>query len=226
MRLACRAPSVHNTQPWRWVFDGTRLRRYTDRLPMLAPQRWDDIVHSLRKLVSPHGIELDVFDERARARLSTASEQSAALRRYDMQYQAELQWWAGHHEMPEGIPPASMVPDAEFARVGVGRAFPPVPPSMRRAEIEDRARLIVFSSADDSAIQWLHTGEALSVMDERPSRLRRPWSGRHGTKGPDPRRPLTGTLIERAAASRPAAARSHRHVPAPNAGTRVVPYPA
>ncbi|QBS39308.1 hypothetical protein [Nocardia sp. CS682] len=243
MRLACRAPSVHNTQPWRWVFDGTRLRlytdtdrqllatdprgrqqliscgaglhhlrsafaayhwhtdtvrlpdpaqpqhlatvefrpwpdppdgirartdaidrRYTDRLPMLEPQRWDDIVHTLRKLVSPHEIELDVLDESARARLSTASEQSAALRRYDMQYQAELQWWTGHREMPEGIPPTSMVSDADFARVGVGRAFPPVPHSMRRAEIEDRARLVVLSSTDDSAMQWLHTGEALSVL--------------------------------------------------------------
>jgi len=34
LMLACRAPSVHNTQPWRWVFDGTRLqlRSDTDRL--------------------------------------------------------------------------------------------------------------------------------------------------------------------------------------------------
>lgn len=30
MRLACRAPSVHNTQPWPWVFDGTQLQLHTD----------------------------------------------------------------------------------------------------------------------------------------------------------------------------------------------------
>ncbi|MTE14290.1 Acg family FMN-binding oxidoreductase [Nocardia aurantiaca] len=30
MRLACRAPSVHNTQPWHWRFDGERLHLRTD----------------------------------------------------------------------------------------------------------------------------------------------------------------------------------------------------
>ncbi|BAW07631.1 Acg family FMN-binding oxidoreductase [Nocardia seriolae] len=30
VRLAARAPSVHNSQPWRWVFDGTRLHLYGD----------------------------------------------------------------------------------------------------------------------------------------------------------------------------------------------------
>ena len=28
--LACRAPSVHNSQPWRWVADGTELRLFLD----------------------------------------------------------------------------------------------------------------------------------------------------------------------------------------------------
>ncbi|MGB6516014.1 MAG: NAD(P)H nitroreductase, partial [Mycobacterium sp.] len=29
--LACRAPSVHNSQPWRWVSEGGRLHLYVDR---------------------------------------------------------------------------------------------------------------------------------------------------------------------------------------------------
>lgn len=29
--LACRAPSVHNSQPWRWVAEGQGLRLYVDR---------------------------------------------------------------------------------------------------------------------------------------------------------------------------------------------------
>jgi nitroreductase len=29
--VACRAPSVHNSQPWRWVAEGDRLRLYVDR---------------------------------------------------------------------------------------------------------------------------------------------------------------------------------------------------
>ena len=33
--LACRAPSVHNSQPWRWVADGGELRLFldADRVP-------------------------------------------------------------------------------------------------------------------------------------------------------------------------------------------------
>ncbi|MEV5834864.1 hypothetical protein [Nocardia sp. NPDC052112] len=30
LMLACRAPSLHNTQPWRWIFDGTRLHLFSD----------------------------------------------------------------------------------------------------------------------------------------------------------------------------------------------------
>ena len=29
--LACRAPSLHNTQPWRWTFDGVELHLFADR---------------------------------------------------------------------------------------------------------------------------------------------------------------------------------------------------
>ncbi|MFF0488446.1 Acg family FMN-binding oxidoreductase [Nocardia sp. NPDC004068] len=36
MRLAVRAPSVHNTQPWRWRFDGARLHLYSDPDRVLA----------------------------------------------------------------------------------------------------------------------------------------------------------------------------------------------
>ncbi|MBF6223076.1 hypothetical protein IU479_33895 [Nocardia abscessus] len=243
LRLAARAPSVHNTQPWRWVFDGTRLhlftdadrlllstdphgrqlviscgavlhhlrtvfadqgwhtdtvrvpdrqrpdhlatiefrpwadppegihtralaidRRRTDRLPMSAPEGFADIVPRLRLLTSPHDVELSVLDDSARPRLAAASEQTGALRRDDLLYQTELQWWAGHSETPEGVPRSALVSDAEFARVGVGRAFPSAPHSMRRAELEDHARLVVLSTEGDSVTQWLHTGEALSAV--------------------------------------------------------------
>ncbi|MEV6562094.1 hypothetical protein AB0M22_40675 [Nocardia sp. NPDC051756] len=36
LTIACRAPSVHNTQPWRWVFDGTWLFLYSDSTRRLA----------------------------------------------------------------------------------------------------------------------------------------------------------------------------------------------
>ncbi|MGY2012082.1 Acg family FMN-binding oxidoreductase [Nocardia gipuzkoensis] len=243
LRLATRAPSVHNTQPWRWVFDGARLhlytdadrvlpstdpqgrqlviscgamlhhartafadqgwhtdtmrvpdrqrpdhlavvefrpwpdppegihtralaidRRRTDRLPMTEPEGFADLLPRLRMLTSPHEVELTVLDDNARPRLAAASEQAGALRRHDLLYQTELEWWAGHSDTPEGVPASALVSDAENARVGVGRAFPRVPHSMRRARLDDHARLVVLSSERDSVTQWLRTGEALSAV--------------------------------------------------------------
>ncbi|WP_460700778.1 Acg family FMN-binding oxidoreductase [Nocardia thraciensis] len=243
MRSAQRAPSVHNTQPWRWAFDGNRLhlhtdidrqllatdphgrqqviscgamlhhvrtafaaggwhtdtarmpdpdrrdylaavefrpwpdppagiaaraaamsRRRTDRLPLLEPEGWDEVVHALRKLASPHEIELDVLDDSARARLAAISERAATARRDDDMYQMELHWWAGHSGDPEGIPQSALISDAEAARVDVHRPFPSAPHSARRADLIDHARLVVLSSSGESVPQWLHTGEALSAV--------------------------------------------------------------
>ena len=30
VRLACRAPSLHNSQPWRWVAEGAALQLFAD----------------------------------------------------------------------------------------------------------------------------------------------------------------------------------------------------
>ncbi|MEV0293777.1 nitroreductase family protein [Nocardia sp. NPDC050710] len=243
MRLASRAPSVHNTQPWRWRCDDTQLRlfrdtdrllaatdplgrqqviscgtmlhhvrtafaaqgwhtdtvrlpeperpdllatltfrpwpdppqgvrdragaierRRTDRLPMLAPEGWSELVHAARMLVHPHDLELDSLDDSAGSRLAAASEQATAIRRYDMEYQTELHWWAGHSGVPEGVPSNALISDAEVARVPVGRTFPSAPHSARRDDLDDHARLLVLSTPSDSMLQWLHTGEALSAL--------------------------------------------------------------
>lgn len=243
LRLASRAPSVHNTQPWHWVLDGTTLHLYTDpdrlltaadphgrqlviscgamlhhvrtafgaagwhtdttrlpnllepghlaeitfrpwanppaalvarahaiehrrtdRLPLGPPHDWDALARRLRMLTSPHYIDFDTLDDSIRPRLAAASEQTAALRRHDMMYQAEISWWTGHSGMPEGVPGAALVSDAEFARVGVGRTFPSAPHSARRPETTDHARLALLSSEGDALEQWLRTGEALSAV--------------------------------------------------------------
>ncbi|MFQ6399156.1 Acg family FMN-binding oxidoreductase [Nocardia sp. KC 131] len=243
VRLASRAPSVHNTQPWRWIFDGTHLHLYrdndrlltaadpagrqlviscgavlhhartalaaqgwhtdttrlpdatnsdrlatigfrpwpdppagvltrasaidvrrTDRLPLSEPTDWPQLAHAARMLVTPHDVEFDVLDETARPRLAAASEQATATRHYDMDYQAELHWWAGHSDVTEGIPREALVSDAEFARVSVGRTFPSAPHSARRGTLEDHARLVVLSSENESVTAWLHAGEALSAV--------------------------------------------------------------
>ncbi|WP_024805865.1 hypothetical protein [Nocardia sp. BMG51109] len=243
LRLAQRAPSVHNTQPWHWTFDGIRLhlhtdpdrmlpatdphgrqqviscgavlhhartafaahgwhtdttrmpdphrpnylaaiefrpwpnppagvatraemiaRRRTDRLPLLPPQGWNGLLHSLRKLASPHETTLDVLDKSTRARLAGLSAQAAAARKHDDMYQMELHWWAGHSGVPEGVPRSALVSDAEFARVDVGRVFPSAPHSVRRAELTDQAEVVALGSTGESVPHWLHTGEALSAI--------------------------------------------------------------
>lgn len=47
LRLACRAPSVHNSQPWRWRVTGTRIDLYADftrQLVYADPSRRDLMV--------------------------------------------------------------------------------------------------------------------------------------------------------------------------------------
>ncbi|WP_459546909.1 Acg family FMN-binding oxidoreductase [Nocardia sp. X0981] len=242
LSLARRAPSVHNTQPWRWVFDGHRLhlhrdtyrqlssadpqgrqlviscgavldhvvtafaaagwdttvtrfpdtvtdhlasiefapahrvsdtdraraaaieRRYTDRLPMLPPRDWDRVAPGLYTTALRHGTLLEVLDDSARLRLAAASARSAALREYDPQYLNELHWWAGNDSPADGVPLSALVSAAELAQVGVGRAFPIAPPSLRRGELTDSSRLLVLGSTTDSPLDWLRTGEALSAV--------------------------------------------------------------
>ncbi|MGF0319137.1 Acg family FMN-binding oxidoreductase [Nocardia fluminea] len=242
VQLACRAPSVHNTQPWRWVLEDTRLHlfrdtdrqlgatdphgrqaviscgaalhhlrtafashcwntdvarlpdlsrpdllatvefrrwqeppstvfrhaeaieyRYTDRLPMASPSGWTSIRLELEKLVRAHELTLDVLDEDARTRLSVASEQSAALRRYDMEYQSEIRWWSGHSGMLEGVPTSALVSESEAGRVGVARDFPTPEPMARRGDLRDHARLAVLTATGETPLTWLRTGEALSA---------------------------------------------------------------
>ncbi|WP_067674984.1 Acg family FMN-binding oxidoreductase [Nocardia miyunensis] len=243
VRRAARAPSLHNSQPWHWIFDGFLLHlysdpdrrllaadprgrqqfigcgaalhhartvfatlgwhtdtirlpdtsrmdhlaeidfrpwsdpppgiarraaaiecRHSDRLPMLPPTAWTDLVHALRGLVTPHDLTLDVLPDEIRPQLAAVSERAAAARRYDMFYQQEIRWWSGHSGTSEGVPPTALASDAEFARVDVGRSFPRPSHSERRAEVRDRSALVVLSSYEDSITQWLRTGEALSAV--------------------------------------------------------------
>lgn len=39
VRLACRAPSLHNTQPWQWIVDGSQLRLFLDPSRIMGSDR-------------------------------------------------------------------------------------------------------------------------------------------------------------------------------------------
>jgi hypothetical protein len=52
--VACRAPSVHNSQPWRWVAEGGRLRLFVDRYRTVPGTD-----HSGREAIMSCGVVLD-----------------------------------------------------------------------------------------------------------------------------------------------------------------------
>ncbi|MHA6794248.1 Acg family FMN-binding oxidoreductase [Pseudonocardia bannensis] len=69
LALACRAPSVHNSQPWRWGLGGSRVHLYADLhrwLPATDPDGRDLLLscggalHHLRIALAALGIGVDV----------------------------------------------------------------------------------------------------------------------------------------------------------------------
>ncbi|RDI55290.1 Acg family FMN-binding oxidoreductase [Nocardia mexicana] len=240
--LAGRAPSLHNSQPWRWVFDGDSLqlfsvrermlpatdtsgremivscgialdhlhaalaasgwrtfirrfpdpnrrdhlatvrfgrasivtggdrdradaivRRYTDRLPFAAPEGWDEFETVLRTTFDPADAALDVLGDDARPALARASELSAALRRYDSSYHAELQWWTGHVVGSTGVPREALITREEREQVGIGRTMPLGTAAPRRPRpAADRSTILVLSTDGDTSEDWLRCGEVVS----------------------------------------------------------------
>ncbi len=242
--LACRAPSLHNSQPWRWVAEGpvlqlfadrgrighgadssgrevmlscgavldhlrvamaasgwdtatdrfpnpndpdhlatldfsrmefvteahrrradAILRRRTDRLPFAAPTDWDSFEQLLRGIFDDGDPMLDVLPDTARPQLAKASRLTEELRRYDSSYQAELHWWTSPFELDQGIPPASLLSDAEAGRVDVARAFPTTGHTQRRAAYgSDQSKILALSTCDDTRDEVLRCGEVLSAV--------------------------------------------------------------
>lgn len=241
LRLANRAPSVHNTQPWRWEVEAAALHlaadadrrlpvadpsgrqlaiscgavlhhartvfgargyrtdlvrlpdparrerlatlrfrpwpsppdgvlrraaaiehRRTDRLPLLPPPHWPDLLHRLRMLASPHFVEVDAVDAAVGPRLAAASATAGAAHEADPGYRDELHWWTGHRD-EAGVPTAALASAAEAAAVPVGRSFAAAGPGGER-DVRDAAELVVLSTAADGPEQWLRTGEALSAI--------------------------------------------------------------
>ncbi|GCE43607.1 hypothetical protein Rhow_007837 [Rhodococcus wratislaviensis] len=240
--LACRAPSLHNSQPWRWVLEHEGLtlfsdpdrilpatdsfgrqmvvscgaalnhlkyallehhwdaaiermphsasrqclatvaftpaaevsgseialataiaRRHTERLPMAAPNSWDDALAQVTELAERAGMHVEDIGDRARPTLEAMSRRLSGLRRGNPVYQAELQWWAGHALYPDGIPSAAL-PASSPGTVPVGREFPTGTATCDPGDMEDRAAILVLTTDSDSRLDWLRCGEALSAL--------------------------------------------------------------
>jgi len=242
--LACRAPSVHNSQPWLWVAEGGILRlfvdrhrtvpgtddsgreaiiscgaaldhlrvamlaagwhasikrfpnpkdadqlasiefssvdhvtdahrdratailqRRTDRLPLGRPTYWDSFEPVLRSAIDDSPVTLHVLSDDARPQLVVASELAEAVRRDDLSYQLELDWWTSPFVANEGVPPSALASDEEHRRVDVGRQFPVRSHLDRRPEVKvDWSKILVLSTAKDAKADALRCGELLSTV--------------------------------------------------------------
>ena len=154
-----------------FVTDGHRQRanaillRRTDRLPFAAPPDWDTFEPALHDTVDSDAVRLDIIPDHLRPQLAEASQLTESLRLYDSSYHAELDWWTAAFAVTEGIPHSSLVSAAESDRVDVGRTFPVTHHRERRPEVdEDRSRVLVLSTYDDTRDSVLRCGELLSAV--------------------------------------------------------------
>ncbi|WP_187344518.1 Acg family FMN-binding oxidoreductase [Aldersonia kunmingensis] len=242
--LACRAPSLHNTQPWKWVFDGvvlhlysdparllpetdpfgrqlllscgavldhlkvalavrgwralvvrfpdpTRLdhlaaitftparfvtmaehflaeaieRRRTDRSPLSPPADWADFEPRITELLEDYAATATFLTQDSRGDLAQASRMTAARRRYDSMYRAELRWWTGHSTQVDGVPASVLATSGDSARVPLGRTFPAGQTiSAESAPEIDASALVVLGTEGDHPLDCLRCGEALSAV--------------------------------------------------------------
>lgn len=242
--LACRAPSVHNSQPWRWVAEGSGLhlfvdrrrwvrnadrsgreviiscgavldhlriamvaagwrahidrfpnpnnpdhlasiefsplefvtdaqraraeailQRRTDRLPLGRPTYWTSFEPVLRSSIDESLAMLDVLPDEVRSQLAQASQLTESLRRDDVSYHAELQWWTSPFALSEGVPPDALPSASERHRVDVARDFPARGVGDRRTDVAvDWSKILVLSTDGDTRAEVLGCGEALSTV--------------------------------------------------------------
>jgi hypothetical protein len=141
------------------------LQRRTDRLPLRRPPYWAQFLPVLQKAVEDGVVTLNEVADDARPRLARASRLTANLRRDDISYNTELRCWTASFMLFEGIPPANLATAPEASHVDVERDFPAVSMVDRRRNVDaDWSRIVVLSTADDSRMSVLRSGEALSRM--------------------------------------------------------------
>lgn len=139
------------------------LARRTDRLPLAEPP---DVEHLLSRLTDDHGgaVRFDIVADDLRSTLAEASALTDTARLFDSDYHDELDWWTEPFTADDGIPVSALISAPESDRVAIGRSFPVSGQPERRSDLgEDRSRILVVSSVDDSRESVLRCGEALSA---------------------------------------------------------------
>jgi nitroreductase len=140
------------------------LHRRTDRRPFCAPKDWPMLESVLRTSYDNDLAELTVLADHARARVAEASRLTEAARRYDLRYH-ESCWWTASFTESEGIPERALVSSGRFRGIGAKRRFP-IPGTNRgsSAGVEDRAKIVLLSTAGDTLADALNCGQALSAV--------------------------------------------------------------
>ncbi|OBJ05596.1 NAD(P)H nitroreductase [Mycobacterium alsense] len=141
------------------------LRRRTNRLPFRAPKRFEAFEPVLRSSFDNELVTLDVLTDDERPRLAEASRLTDTLRRYDDRYQHELGWWTSPLREADGIPGSALVSESDARRVDLNRQFPVEPLDEKSsAGTYDQAKILVLSTPQDTRVDALNCGEALSAI--------------------------------------------------------------
>jgi hypothetical protein len=144
-------------------YERAMLGRRTYRLPLRQPAYWTRFLPRLEDSIEDSVVGLDEISDESRPQLARVSHLTASLRREDPWYQAELRCWTAPFALYGGIPPDNLATGPEALRVDVRRDFPTVSTVDRCHRDEfDASRILVLSTADDSRMSVLRSGEALS----------------------------------------------------------------
>ncbi|WP_350355735.1 Acg family FMN-binding oxidoreductase [Mycobacterium paraterrae] len=146
-------------------YERAMLRRRTYRLPLRQPAYWSRFLPRLEESIEDSVVRLDEISDESRPQLARVSHLTASLRHEDPWYENELRCWTAPFALYGGVPPDSLATGPEALRVDVRRDFPAVSTVDRRRSDElDASRILVLSTADDSRMSVLRSGEALSQV--------------------------------------------------------------
>ncbi|WP_040800881.1 Acg family FMN-binding oxidoreductase [Nocardia higoensis] len=138
-------------------------RRYTDRAPFAALDRWPYLFPVLESACRAFWTTPTPIGDDLREELDRLSWISAATRQRDPAYQIEAREWLGGSAPGSGIPAAALPSAQDAGRVPINRRFP-AGTADAGCEEQDRAQLLLLSTPDDTPESLLSCGEALSTV--------------------------------------------------------------
>jgi len=173
LALAARAPSVHNTQPWRWRVDAESLHLYADasrQLPNTDPDGRDLILscgaalhHCVVALAAArNGVTLCKVEDLDKLHKIVAQ---SVWDHMNHDYLAELATWSGRYAAVAGVP-ARSTPVSDPTATIPGRFFagPALPMAPESSSADDSAVVIALGTRTDDRLAQLRAGEATSAV--------------------------------------------------------------